>query len=71
MEDPLEATLVGCRATNSHSGEKEEYSTFLNEPAAYMPRQSRRGVLSVQESTFKKEVPTNSRAKTSTFPSQV
>jgi len=55
MEDSLEVALVGCCATNSHSGEKEEYARLLNKSTAYMPRQSRRGVLCMEEPTSKKE----------------
>ena len=55
VKDPLEAMLVSCCVTNSHSGEKEEYARLLNRSIAHMPRQSCRGVLSVEEPTSKKE----------------
>jgi len=45
VEDPPAATLVGCCATNSHSGKKEEYARLPNESTTYMTRQSRRGSL--------------------------
>ena len=38
VEDPLEAALIGCYATDSCSGEKEEYARLLNDSTAYMPR---------------------------------
>ena len=55
MEDPLEAALIGCYATDSCSGEKEEYARLLDEFIAHMPRQSRREILGVEELTSKKE----------------
>jgi len=30
VQDPLEAALIGCHVTGSHSGEKEEYARLLN-----------------------------------------
>jgi len=55
VEDPLEVALIGCYAIDSCSGEKEEYARLLNEFTAYMPRQSRREILNVEELTSKKE----------------
>ena len=51
--DPLEATLIGCYVTNSHSGEKEEYARLFNESTAYTHRQSPKEVLSVEEPAAK------------------
>ena len=55
VEDPLEAALIGCHVTGSHSGEKEEYVRLLNESTVYAPRQSYKEILSVEESIPKKE----------------
>ena len=55
VEDPLEAALIGCYATDSCLGEKEEYVRLLNESTAYMPRQPRREILGLEELTSKKE----------------
>jgi len=54
-KDPLDAALIGCYTTNPCSGEKEEYARLLNESTAYMPRQSHREILIVEELTSKKE----------------
>jgi len=55
VEDPLEVMLIGCYATDSCSGEKEKYARLFTESTAYMPRQSRREILGVEELTSKKE----------------
>jgi len=47
--DPLEAALIRCYVTGSHSGEKEEYGRLHHESTAYMHRQSSREVLNVEE----------------------
>jgi len=55
MEDPLEAALIGCHVTSSHSGEKEEYAKLLNESIAYAHRQFPKEVLNVEELPSKEE----------------
>jgi len=43
VEDPPEVALIGCYATHSPSGEKDEYAMLLNESTVYTPRQSPKG----------------------------
>jgi len=55
VEDPLEAALLDCHANASSSDEKEEYARLLNTSTAYLPRRSRRELLSVEESAPKEK----------------
>ena len=38
VKDPLEAVVIGCHVSGSHSGEKEEYARLLDASTAYTPR---------------------------------
>jgi len=69
--DLLQAGLIGYYATDSHSGEKEEYARFLNESTAYTPRQFTREILSVEEPASKEQEKRPSKVELKPLPSHL
>ena len=51
----MEAALLDCHANASSSDEKEKYARLLNTSTAYLPKRSRRELLSVEESAPKEK----------------
>jgi len=71
VEDPLEAALIGCHVTGSHSGEKEECVRLLNSYTAYTHRQFPKEVLCVEEPTPKEQEKSMPKAELKALPSHL
>jgi len=71
VEDPLEAALIGCHMTGSHSGKKEEYARLLNISTTYTPRHSLGEVLNVEELTSKEKEKSPPKVELKPLPSHL
>ena len=71
MGDLLQAGLIGYYATDSHSGEKEEYARLLNGSTSYTPRKFPKEILSLEEASSKEDKKCPSKVELEPLPSHL